>query len=485
LRITQYRLALASIAAVALLYTVAACTGDDPPETPFDDAAVPTVDAPSAIDGGGGGDALVDGAVPVRKFASAATGDSFACASAKDGSTWCWGANTFGALGDANLGLIRARAARIATTPAAGFVSLAAGSSHVCGLTADGAVWCWGLNSYGQLGHDPSTDPMCTAGFRCSSAPQQVLGLVASAVVALDVATCALAKSGDVYCWGDGEDGILGEATADGGPPKAGSQSFAPLKVLGLPDGQVKVLGASRWPGHTACVTLLTGEVRCWGENTWGGLGHFPGSDGDRITSLAHCPYCNPVPTTVVKAIDGGSAPLADVKSVVGGWTSCALVGAGQNLDCWGSNFCSQIGSMDQEAGAGDFSANPRRVIDDGVGAIGIGDFMCVRLFNGQVKCWGADGTGVVGATVDAGQCRTDDGLFVPAGPTPRAQPLLVDVLDVGHFSVTAVDTDGHVVAWGRNELGQLGHPIGMQGDDANEHDRNTMPQRVEGLDDP
>ncbi|MEA2745872.1 MAG: hypothetical protein QOI41_15 [Myxococcales bacterium] len=468
-----------------LLYAIAACTGIDPPATPAvdGDAAGGTDAAPTATDGGA--DAPVDGAATSRQFVSAATSDGFACASAKDGTTWCWGANTFGGLGDANLCLFRARGARLATTASPAFVSLAAGSSHMCGVTADGAVWCWGLNSYGQLGHDPSKDPMCTGGFRCSSTPQQVLGLVASAVVGLDLATCALAKSGDVYCWGYGEDGILGEATADGGPPQAGSQSFAPVKVLGLPAGQANVLGASRWPGHTACVALVTGEVRCWGENTWGGLGHFPGSDGDRITSLAHCPYCNPLPTTVVKVIDGGSAPLSDVKSVVGGWTSCALVGAGRNLDCWGSNFCSQIGSMDPEAGAGTFSANPRRVFDDGVGEIGVGDFMCVRLFNGQVKCWGADGTGVVGGTVDAGLCRTDDGAQVFAAPTPRAQPVLVDVLDVGHFSVTAVDTDGHVIAWGRNELGQLGHPIGTQGDDANEHDRNTTPQRVEGLDDP
>jgi alpha-tubulin suppressor-like RCC1 family protein len=30
--------------------------------------------------------------------------------------------------------------------------SLAVGGAHVCVLTIDGAVWCWGLGTSGQLG---------------------------------------------------------------------------------------------------------------------------------------------------------------------------------------------------------------------------------------------------------------------------------------------------------------------------------------------
>src|SRR5262245_58372544 len=35
-------------------------------------------------------------------------------------------------------------------------LSVAAGAEHACSLRADGTVWCWGRNDYGQLGVDQS-----------------------------------------------------------------------------------------------------------------------------------------------------------------------------------------------------------------------------------------------------------------------------------------------------------------------------------------
>jgi alpha-tubulin suppressor-like RCC1 family protein len=32
------------------------------------------------------------------------------------------------------------------------FASLKAGELSTCGVTSDGAAWCWGDNEYGQLG---------------------------------------------------------------------------------------------------------------------------------------------------------------------------------------------------------------------------------------------------------------------------------------------------------------------------------------------
>jgi alpha-tubulin suppressor-like RCC1 family protein len=38
------------------------------------------------------------------------------------------------------------------------FAFLQAGTGHVCGLTSAGVAYCWGSNSYGQLGDRSTTN---------------------------------------------------------------------------------------------------------------------------------------------------------------------------------------------------------------------------------------------------------------------------------------------------------------------------------------
>jgi alpha-tubulin suppressor-like RCC1 family protein len=49
-----------------------------------------------------------------------------------------------------------------------GIVSIAAGNSHTCALSATGAVYCWGYNPSGQLGNNSTMS---------SYVPVQVTGL--------------------------------------------------------------------------------------------------------------------------------------------------------------------------------------------------------------------------------------------------------------------------------------------------------------------
>jgi alpha-tubulin suppressor-like RCC1 family protein len=79
-----------------------------------------------------------------------ATGAQHACAIAKDGTLWCWGSNTLGQLGIGNV-MVQAEA-RTQVSADTTWTHIAAADAHTCGLRADGALFCWGQNAYGQLG---------------------------------------------------------------------------------------------------------------------------------------------------------------------------------------------------------------------------------------------------------------------------------------------------------------------------------------------
>jgi alpha-tubulin suppressor-like RCC1 family protein len=70
-----------------------------------------------------------------------------------DGSLWAWGDNTYG-----QLGLGDTTQQTIPTEVGRGWVAVAAGWFHSLGLKADGSLWAWGDNGYGQLGLGDTTE---------------------------------------------------------------------------------------------------------------------------------------------------------------------------------------------------------------------------------------------------------------------------------------------------------------------------------------
>jgi hypothetical protein len=80
--------------------------------------------------------------------------------------------------------------------------ALASGALHHCAVRSDGTVWCWGKNTWGALGN-PSLSADTTL-----AVPAKVPGL--SNVVRIDSRdgfmdqdiTCALDRNAEVICWG-------------------------------------------------------------------------------------------------------------------------------------------------------------------------------------------------------------------------------------------------------------------------------------------
>lgn len=164
------------------------------------------------------------------------------------GALWCWGANEYGQLGHPveTLGIF--------VRPLTEEVDRAAvGERHGCALTRDRGVWCWGANHVGQLG-DGTT--------HSRDVPAQVeLPGEALALSSGDRHVCALLRAGSVWCWGVNDHGQLGSAQ---------DELFAmrPVRVNDLPKATDVTCGDG-----FSCARTEAGEAYCWGRNDEGQLG--------------------------------------------------------------------------------------------------------------------------------------------------------------------------------------------------------------------
>ena len=156
-----------------------------------------------------------DSLVPVQvsghatDWASVSAGSLRTCAVKTDHSLWCWGYNGDGELGDGTTtgSLVPVQVSGHATDWAAGFTSI----DFTCAVKTEGTVWCWGENPDGELGDGTTTS---------SLVPVQVSGHATdwAALSAGVEHTCAVKAEGTVWCWGDNYYGDLGNGTTTGSP---------------------------------------------------------------------------------------------------------------------------------------------------------------------------------------------------------------------------------------------------------------------------
>jgi alpha-tubulin suppressor-like RCC1 family protein len=92
----------------------------------------------------------------ILKFSKISSGGFHTCALTIDGTAYCWGMNKFGQLGSnnqKNSGIPVAVSAPKSENTIR-FSSITSGDSHTCGISKIGQVYCWGDNSYGALGNN-------------------------------------------------------------------------------------------------------------------------------------------------------------------------------------------------------------------------------------------------------------------------------------------------------------------------------------------
>ena len=347
-------------------------------------------------------------------FVAVDGGEGHTCALSANGTIYCWGRNTYGELGRGHTGVAPGVVA-VGSPGNQPFTSLSVGFRHTCGLNALSEIWCWGDNDSGQLGDGSVTD---------RPYPVKVAGLsgTPTMVSAGKAYTCALMQLGTAQCWGLNDAGQLGNNTTN--------TSAIPVTVRSNSGEMNAVLGVFASTGRHTCARRAN-DVYCWGSNDNAQLGNSPwGLQPPEYTTWVVSKVAIAVPN-ILGSMDMG----------LGRWRTCAL-GNDTVVRCWGANQFGQLG--DGRAITNSY-VNAWSTLDTATRLVVASDSACARLSSGLVKCWGSNGYGELG-----------NGANATSNLPVQAANLSVNELGAGedYFCATA---NGGIKCGGKNDSGQLG----------------------------
>ena len=380
----------------------------------------------------------------------------FSVAVKADGTVWGWGNNLYGQVGNGGGPTPVLAPAQVGSIE--GVVAVAAGSAHALAVDASGGVWSWGWNKSGQLGNGTKD---------LETSPVQVVGLSNVSAVAAGVDhSLALRKDGTVWAWGAAAKGQLGNGSFFG-------DQTVPVPVSAL----FGVVAIAAGDLHSLAVKD-DGTVWGWGLNDIGQLGEpssenksvpvqVPGvsgavavaaGDDDSFALLADGTVVSWGNNSIGQLGNGTMSPadtatlpgpvaaLSEVAAIsIGSYHGLALGKSGL-VTGWGDNGSGQIGNGDTSV-----RRTPKRV--DGVsakaaaGAVSCGYHDSAVLGgDGVLRAWGLGLFGGVG----------DGSVAVRTFPTEVGLPGVADVAN-GYAHTLALTEDGSVWAWGYGKDGQLG----------------------------
>eukprot|EP01015_Nassula_variabilis_P027352 TRINITY_DN558_c0_g1_i5.p1 TRINITY_DN558_c0_g1~~TRINITY_DN558_c0_g1_i5.p1 ORF type:complete len:391 (-),score=79.87 TRINITY_DN558_c0_g1_i5:30-1202(-) len=202
-----------------------------------------------------------------KKIIDVDCGQLHTIALTEDGQVYTWGSKSKGVLGydtdnDQNPPQLVTELADKKV------VRVSSGADFNLALTADGKVYGWGNNSFGQLGN---------AGTLYFTKPTKIKGFEQNKIVDIDCGenfSAALAENGELYTWGYGSDGQLGLSSK--------VDVFTPKGI----HFDKKVRSFSCGGSHSAVITT-NGELYTFGRGREGQLGR-----GESIESSASYRTC-------------------------------------------------------------------------------------------------------------------------------------------------------------------------------------------------
>ena len=385
------------------------------------------------------------------------TDQTHTCGLKMDNSAWCWGSGEYRKTGRPTNPTTDTNTPINIFGGANSWLDIDAGNGHTCGIRSDGSARCWGLNDEGQLGIGSTTNSGANA------SPEVTGGGIWLKIDAGYKQSCAIRNDGTLSCWGQNQEGEVGDGTqlrrtspvavSGGGTWKqvSGGNYYTcgirengtrhcwgvndPTALLGdgitaYAEQPVEIVGGGVWKnvslwGDFACGIRSDDSLLCWGNNDEGELGN----NGSAATQVA------PV------AVNGG-----------GSWASLSMgyyhgcgIRPGGALYCWGLNTSRQIGDGTSDA----LKLVPTAVANGGVWSqISAGWQHSCGLKNDQTLwCWGDNDNGQLG----------DGSVATRSVPTAISGAATWLQVSAGETHSCGVRTDNKLYCWGLNTDGQLG----------------------------
>ena len=365
-------------------------------------------------------------------FVQLSAGHRHTCAIASDNKAYCWGQNTYGQLGNGTTSNSSTPVAVSTSGVLAGktIKQISSSGYHSCAIASDDKVYCWGFNNRGQLGDGTTTNSNVPVAVNTSGA---LAGKIISQLSANGYHTCAIDSDGKAYCWGLGLSGQLGQGTA--------TDSSVPVAVntSGVLAGKtIKQLSAKDY--HT-CAVASDDKAYCWGFNNVGQL-------GNNTTTNSSVP---------VAVNTSGVLAGKTIKQIsANDYHTCAVDSDGKAY-CWGRNDYGQLGTGTTTNSSVPVAAS---VSTSGVLAgktikqvFADGYRTCVIASDDKAYCWGHNNYGQLGNGT-----TTDSSVPVAVDTSGALAGKTIEQYSSGLFHACVIASDSKAYCWAYNNVGQLGN---------------------------
>jgi alpha-tubulin suppressor-like RCC1 family protein len=336
---------------------------------------------------------------PETCWKSIAAGDNHTTAVKADGTLFTWGRNQYGQLGDASYTF---RYSPVQIGAANNWQTISANLAYTAAIKIDGTLWAWGTGTFGQYGDNTTI---------ILNSPTQI-GTATNwhFVSAGTNHSVAIKTNGTLWAWGRNAFGQIGDGTVV-------NKNF-PVQVGGDIDWQTVSGGGSHSVG-----VKTNGTLWAWGYNNFGQLGD--GTVASKNTPIQIGTNNN------WKDVSAGNSHTIAVKTDGTLWA-------------WGDNAYGQLGdgtSAVKNSPVQIGTAADWRSVSAGY------NYSFAIKEDGTIWSWGANNFSQLG----------DGTITNKNSPAQIGADKNWQKISANYDHSMAVKTDGTIWVWGANNYGQLG----------------------------